>query len=99
MLLQRNENGKVIRIAEYWYEHIFLSMPDIRRTVGMAELAPRFFLPVGQERLSGRINCWILPLAPFAMILSLANHAFKSIWFDLVELGLILEEWVEQKRK
>lgn len=99
MLLHRDETGRIIRTREKWWEWLWVQMPDVRRTIDATQLAPRFFLPVGQERLSGRIDCWILPLAPFAMVFSLLNHAFKSVWFDLVELNLILEEWVMQKRK
>ena len=98
MLFHRSETGKTTRTYEHWYERIWVRVPDIRRTIQGSEMIPRFFLPVGQERYSGRVDCWILPLAPFAMFFSLANHAFKSIWFDLVELVDIYKDFNEQKK-
>lgn len=99
MNIHINNEGKSEIVREHWYEWFFAYLPDPRRTVGLGDAAPRFYLPVGQERLSGRVYYWILPLAPFAMILSLANHAFKSVWFDLVELVDILQEFANQKRR
>lgn len=99
MKITKSSSGRSIVIREHWYELLWIQLADVRRTISLGEEAPKFFLPVGQERFSGRVNYWILPIAPFAMILSLLNHMFKSFWFDLVELLAILHEWVEQKRK
>ena len=98
MMIHKERDGGISRERVSWKEWLWLVLPDPRRSVGVGEQIPMFYLPVGQHRVSGQIYCWIAPLAPFVLFALLFKHAFQSVWFDLVELRIILEEIMLQKR-
>lgn len=52
-----------------------------------------FFLPVRSKGYSNQIECWILPLAIPMIVFYIVRGILLSIWYDLVSIVNLLEEW------
>ena len=64
-------------IREHWHEWLWVF-------VSTGEARPRFYLPVYRTETKFGYVSWILPLAPFVLILVALYNAFFIFWKDCV---------------
>lgn len=92
MIANRTKKGiKYVREkwTEYFWVHVSKTLIQ-RKEMGMR--VPRFYLPVKWIPVSNIVECWIFPIAPFAILYYLISGAVIKIWRDLIELIDLMRE-------
>ena len=51
---------------------------------------PKFYLPVVRDYHRVGYTCWIMPLAPFVLVVVALTRALRQFWFYLVD---VIDKW------
>lgn len=80
------ENGEFVYVQQTLKEYLTVEILErLFFDVKEGYMIPPFYLPVTRERFNGSFRCWIFPLAPFALVFTIIQRAFRSVWSDLLD--------------
>lgn len=69
------------------------------RNLCVGEMIPRFYLPVENDALRRKINCYFFLIAPVVLFYKIIKHIFYIIWNDLLDFLALLKYNIGCKNK
>ena len=95
-------NGRIVVrfIHEHWWDWVRIEVGGFLVKIPReGEELPRFYIPVFRREYRDSYDCWIFPLAPFALFVVISYRVFWIIWKDLILFADYLRLWIKTKKK
>jgi hypothetical protein len=93
-----DKQSKKVFKPENWKEYFRIDFSDIIwKFMTEGSPIPRWYIPVRRSPEKLTIECWLLPLAPFAWLYYLLGNIFHVIWFDAFKWNEMIDEWRKAK--
>lgn len=91
MLMHRKPNGTIEYERERWYEWLMVRVSgSLIKMQEPGATIPRWYLPVLYDFRSNSYQCWVFPLAPFALAFLIITRMLKGMWVDLLDFSKML---------
>lgn len=76
-------------IREHWHEWLWIFISE-------GEACPHFYLPVYRTEYRHGYIAWVIPLAPFIVVIVALNAAFHVFWRDCI---WVVGRWKKERNR